>query len=81
MAIERVTITLPAELVEGIDRFERNRSRFIATAVEHDMTFVRQIAHQVTVLHFGELFAQGSIDQIEANDAVAEIYLGTSNAN
>ncbi len=36
-SIERVTITLPAELLEGIDRFERNRSRFIATAVEHEL--------------------------------------------
>jgi hypothetical protein len=33
----RVTVTLPAELVEGIDRFERNRSRFIAEAVEHEL--------------------------------------------
>jgi len=34
---ERVTVTLPAELVESIDRFERNRSRFIAEAVEHEL--------------------------------------------
>jgi hypothetical protein len=34
---ERVTVTLPLELVEGIDRFERNRSRFIAEAVEHEL--------------------------------------------
>ena len=34
---ERVTVTLPAELVEGIDRFERNRSRFITEAVEHEL--------------------------------------------
>lgn len=34
---ERVTVTLPIELVEGIDRFERNRSRFIAEAVEHEL--------------------------------------------
>ena len=36
-ATERVTITLPAELVVGIDRLERNRSRFIAEAVEHEL--------------------------------------------
>ena len=35
--IERVTVTLSAELVEGIDRLERNRSRFIAEAVEHEL--------------------------------------------
>ena len=32
-------------------------------AVEHDMNFVRQIATRVTVLHFGKIFAQGSIDR------------------
>ena len=45
-------------------------------AVEHDMNFVRQIATRVTVLHFGKIFAQGSIDEIMADDRVAEIYLG-----
>jgi len=34
---ERVTVTLPIDLVEGIDQFERNRSRFIAKAVEHEL--------------------------------------------
>ena len=34
---ERVTVTLPIELVESIDRFERNRSRFITEAVEHEL--------------------------------------------
>lgn len=34
---ERVTVTLPAEMVESIDHFERNRSRFIAEAVEHEL--------------------------------------------
>jgi len=34
---ERVTVTLPAELVENIDRIEKNRSRFIAEAVEHEL--------------------------------------------
>lgn len=34
---ERVTVTLPAELIESIDRLEKNRSRFIAQAVEHEL--------------------------------------------
>jgi len=34
---ERVTVTLPVELIEDIDRYERNRSRFIAEAVEHEL--------------------------------------------
>lgn len=36
-ATERVTVTLPAELVESIDRLEKNRSRFIAQAVVHEL--------------------------------------------
>jgi hypothetical protein len=37
MTTERVTVTLPVELLEGIDSFERNRSRFITEAVEHEL--------------------------------------------
>ncbi|MBI5505333.1 MAG: hypothetical protein HY899_11060 [Deltaproteobacteria bacterium] len=33
----RVTVTLPRELIASIDRLERNRSRFIAEAVEHEL--------------------------------------------
>ena len=47
-------------------------------AVEHDMAFVRQVAERVTVLHFGRVFAQGSIDEIIADEGVASIYLGQS---
>jgi hypothetical protein len=36
-ATERVTVTLPAELVRSIDRLEKNRSRFIAEAVQHEL--------------------------------------------
>jgi hypothetical protein len=36
-APERVTVTLSADLVDGIDRLERNRSRFIAEAVEREL--------------------------------------------
>ena len=37
MAAERVTVTLPAEVVEDIDRRERNRSRFILDAVRREL--------------------------------------------
>jgi post-segregation antitoxin (ccd killing protein) len=40
----RVTVTLAADLVEDIDRLERNRSRFIAEAVAHELTRRRQAA-------------------------------------
>ena len=37
MSAERVTVTLSADLVARIDRLERNRSRFIAEAVAHEL--------------------------------------------
>ncbi|HZC35207.1 MAG TPA: ABC transporter ATP-binding protein [Chthoniobacterales bacterium] len=55
---------------------ELNKSGVSILAVEHDMDFVRQVAHQVTVLHFGRIFAQGTIDEIMASEEVAQIYLG-----
>ena len=36
-AAERVTVTLSPELLEEIDRLERNRSRFITQAVQHEL--------------------------------------------
>ena len=49
-------------------------------AVEHDMSFVRQVARRVTVLHLGRIFAQGTIEQIVADERVAAIYLGHGHA-
>ncbi|PRD40590.1 ABC transporter ATP-binding protein [Phyllobacterium phragmitis] len=57
-----------------------NRAGVTVLAVEHDMAFVRQIAQRVTVLHLGKVFAQGTIDEIVANERVAAIYLGESHA-
>jgi branched-chain amino acid transport system ATP-binding protein len=44
------------------------------------MSFVRQVARQVTVLHLGRIFAQGTIEQIVADERVAAIYLGHGHA-
>jgi urea transport system ATP-binding protein len=41
------------------------------------MGFVREIADVVTVMHMGTLLAQGTISEIEANDRVREVYLGS----
>jgi ABC-type uncharacterized transport system ATPase subunit len=49
-------------------------------AVEHDMSFVRQVARRVTVLHLGRVFAQGTIDEIVADERVTAIYLGSGHA-
>jgi ABC-type uncharacterized transport system ATPase subunit len=44
--------------------------------VEHDMNFIRMIAGRVTVMHQGEVFAEGSMEEIERNEGVRDIYLG-----
>ena len=44
--------------------------------VEHDMAFVRSISRTVTVLHEGSVLAEGSIDEVQANPRVVEVYLG-----
>jgi branched-chain amino acid transport system ATP-binding protein len=44
--------------------------------IEHDIDFVRSIAQSVTVLHQGEVFAEGTIDEIEDDPEVRRIYLG-----
>ena len=56
-----------------------NATGMTMLVVEHDMAFVRQIAKTVTVLHFGKVFARGTIDTIIADPGVAEIYLGQTN--
>jgi urea transport system ATP-binding protein len=44
--------------------------------VEHDMDFVAGIAHKVTVLHEGSVLAEGSMEQVQNDARVIEVYLG-----
>jgi urea transport system ATP-binding protein len=44
--------------------------------IEHDMAFVKQIAHRVTVLHQGRILAEGRMEAIQADPRVVEVYLG-----
>ena len=56
---------------------EVNRTTTIVV-VEHDMQFIRQIAEIVTVFHQGRILAEDTMARIQANQAVREVYLGTS---
>jgi urea transport system ATP-binding protein len=44
--------------------------------IEHDMTFVRQIARKVTVLHQGTVLCEGTVDEVQNDERVIESYLG-----
>jgi urea transport system ATP-binding protein len=44
--------------------------------IEHDMVFVRQIARKVTVLHQGSVLCEGTVDEVQNNERVIEVYLG-----
>ena len=44
--------------------------------IEHDMVFVRRLARKVTVLHQGSVLCEGSVDEVQNNERVIEVYLG-----
>jgi urea transport system ATP-binding protein len=46
--------------------------------IEHDMVFVRQIATKVTVLHQGTILCEGTVDEVQSDERVIEVYLGRS---
>jgi len=56
-----------------LKKISANRSVLV---IEHDMEFVREIAHRVTVLHQGKVLAEGSMDKVQSDPHVIEAYLG-----
>ena len=61
---------LTAELLQ---RICQGRSVIV---IEHDMDFVKKIAHKVTVMHQGKILAEGSMDQVQNDPKVIDVYLG-----
>ncbi|MBI5263365.1 MAG: urea ABC transporter ATP-binding protein UrtD [Bradyrhizobium sp.] len=53
------------------------KGRHTIVVVEHDMAFVREIAERITVLHLGQVLAEGNVEEIETNPKVREAYLGS----
>jgi urea transport system ATP-binding protein len=53
------------------------KGRHTILVVEHDMAFVREIAERITVMHLGQVLAEGSVADIEHNAKVREAYLGS----
>jgi urea transport system ATP-binding protein len=58
---------------ELLNRISRDRSMIV---IEHDMEFVKNIAHKVTVLHQGKVLAEGPMDKVQSDPRVIEVYLG-----
>ena len=44
--------------------------------IEHDMAFVARIAHKVTVMHQGKILAEGSMEAVQSDPKVIDVYLG-----
>ncbi|KAA3633643.1 MAG: urea ABC transporter ATP-binding protein UrtD [Proteobacteria bacterium] len=78
-------LLLVDEPVAGMTHQEMDRTaellidlagRHSVMVVEHDMDFVRSIARKVTVLHQGTVLAEGSMEQVQNDPRVVEVYLG-----
>ena len=85
LIMQRPQLLLVDEPVAGMTHQEMDRTaellislegKHSVVVVEHDMDFVRSIARQVTVLHQGSVLAEGSMDDVQNNPKVKEVYLG-----
>jgi len=85
LLIQKPKLLLVDEPVTGMTHQEMDRTAELLTSlagdhsvvvVEHDMEFVRSIARKVTVLHQGSVLAEGSMDQVQNDPRVIEVYLG-----
>jgi len=79
------SILLVDEPIAGMTHQETERTAELLRAlagkhtvvvVEHDMDFIRSIARTVTVLHQGKLLCEGSMDEVQNDPKVIEVYLG-----
>ena len=64
------------ETMKSADLFASLKGRYSVVVVEHDMDFVAKIASTVTVLHEGSVLAEGTMDQVQSDERVIEVYLG-----
>lgn len=87
LLMQRPQLLLVDEPVAGMTHQEMERTAELLTSlagqhsvvvVEHDMDFVRSIARKVTVLHQGSVLAEGSMQQVQSDPRVIEVYLGES---
>ncbi|CAN5706513.1 urea ABC transporter ATP-binding protein UrtD [soil metagenome] len=89
LLVQNADVLLLDEPVAGMSTEERaetgNLLRRIGSertvvVVEHDMDFMREFATSVTVLARGQVIAEGTVTEVQANPKVQEVYLGTAAA-
>jgi urea transport system ATP-binding protein len=61
------------QTAELLKRISKGRSMVV---IEHDMAFVKMIAQKVTVLHQGKILAEGTMQQVQNDERVIDVYLG-----
>jgi branched-chain amino acid transport system ATP-binding protein len=66
-----------AETHDTMQLVRRIAKNLTILIVEHDMQVVMELCHRITVLHYGEVLADGTPDQIQSNPKVQEVYLKT----
>jgi len=86
LLMQKPRLLLVDEPVAGMTHQEMDKTGELLTSlagqhsvvlVEHDMDFVRSIASKVTVLHQGSVLAEGTMDQVQNDQRVVEVYLGS----
>ena len=75
-----VNRTLLNTIGDAILRLNRERG-YTFCMIEHDMEFIGRLCDPVIVMAEGKVLAQGTINEIKANDQVIEAYLGTGLKN
>jgi branched-chain amino acid transport system ATP-binding protein len=66
-----------AETHDTMELVRRIAKDLTILIVEHDMQVVMELAHRITVLHYGEILAEGTPAEIQQNPRVQEVYLKT----
>jgi len=64
------------ETLRSAELFQSLAGDYTLVVVEHDMDFVARIADRVTVLHEGRVIAEGSMQQVQQDEQVIEVFLG-----
>jgi urea transport system ATP-binding protein len=87
LLVQGPKLMLLDELVAGMSPQERLDTGALLTelasdhtivVVEHDMSFLRRFASSVTVLHEGKVLSEGTVEEVQADPVVREVYLGRS---